>query len=50
VNRLGDYQWQNRLILIQAAENNGDEVETLKTAKVGIDDRDLIWFVNTGSC
>jgi hypothetical protein len=49
MNKLGDYQWKNRLILIHAEENSGNEVETLRTAQVGIDDRDLIWFVNTGS-
>jgi len=49
MNKLGDYQWNNRLILIHAEENSGDEVETLRKAQVGIDDRDLIWFVNTGS-
>jgi len=49
MNKLGDYQWKNRLILIHAEENSGNEDETLRTAQVGIDDRDLIWFVNTGS-
>ncbi|NMT64340.1 DUF4174 domain-containing protein [Marinobacter orientalis] len=49
MNRLSDYQWKNRLILVQAANENGGEIETLKSARAAVDDRDIVWFVNTGS-
>lgn len=49
MNRLDDYQWKNRLILVQAASENGGEIETLRSARAEIDDRDIVWFVNTGS-
>ena len=48
MNNLGDYQWKNRLILVQAASETEGAVQTLKDAHAGIDDRDIIWFVNTG--
>ncbi len=48
MNNLGDYQWKNRLILVQAAQETESAVETLRDAHAGIDDRDIIWFVNTG--
>lgn len=49
MNRLDDYQWKNRLILVQATSENGGEIETLRSARAEIDDRDIVWFVNTGS-
>lgn len=49
MNRLSDYQWKNRLILVQAADENASEIETLRSARAGVDDRDIVWFVNTGS-
>lgn len=49
MNRLSDYQWKNRLILVQAADENASEIETLNSARAGVDDRDIVWFVNTGS-
>lgn len=48
MNNLGDYQWKNRLILVQGAQETESAVETLRDADVAIDDRDIIWFVNTG--
>jgi hypothetical protein len=49
MNRLSDYQWKNRLILVQAASENSGEIETLESARAAVDDRDVVWFVNTGS-
>jgi len=49
MNRLSDYQWKNRLILVQAADENASEIEALRSARAGVDDRDIVWFVNTGS-
>ncbi|MDX1633788.1 MAG: DUF4174 domain-containing protein [Marinobacter sp.] len=49
MDRLSDYQWQNRLILVQAASGGDDEIRTLRQARNEIDDRDTVWFVNTGS-
>jgi len=49
MNRLNDYQWKNRLILVQSASEAGAEIETLKSARAEIDDRDIVWFVNTRS-
>ena len=49
MNRLSDYQWKKRLILVQASDENAGEIEMLRSAWAGIDDRDVVWFVNTGS-
>lgn len=49
MDRLSDYQWKNRLILVQAADENAAEIETLRSARAAVDDRDVVWFVNTGS-
>lgn len=49
MNRLSDYQWKNRLILVQAASENSGEVEMLESARAAVDDRDIVWFVYTGS-
>ena len=49
MNNLSDYQWKNRLILVQAASDTEGAVETLRSARAEIDDRDIVWFVNTGS-
>jgi hypothetical protein len=49
MNRLNDYQWENRLILVQAGLETEGVVGTLRDAHAEIDDRDIIWFVNTGS-
>lgn len=49
MKRLSDYQWQNRLILVQASDENAGEIEMLRSARAGVDDRDVVWFVNTGS-
>ena len=49
MNSLSDYQWKNRLILVQAADKNGGEIDTLRSARAEVDDRDIIWFVNTGA-
>ena len=48
MNNLGDYQWKNRLILVHAASKTAGAVQTLSDAHVAINDRDIIWFVNTG--
>lgn len=48
MNNLGDYQWKNRLILVHAVQETEGAVETLGDAHVAINDRDIIWFVNTG--
>lgn len=48
MNNLGDYQWKNRLILVHAVQETEGAVETLRDAHVAINDRDIIWFVNTG--
>ena len=49
MNSLSDYQWKNRLILVQAADKNGGEIDTLRSARAAVDDRDIVWFVNTGA-
>jgi hypothetical protein len=49
MNNLSDYQWKNRLILVQATSDTEGAVETLRDAHAELDDRDIIWFVNTGS-
>ncbi|MGK0524135.1 MAG: hypothetical protein ACI92N_001774 [Pseudomonadales bacterium] len=49
MNNLGDYQWKNRLILVQVAPETEGAVETLTDAHAALNDRDIIWFVNTGS-
>ena len=49
MNNLGDYQWKNRLILVQSASETEGAAETLSDAHEELDDRDIIWFVNTGS-
>jgi hypothetical protein len=49
MNNLSDYQWKNRLILVQAASETEGAVETLRDANAEINDRDIVWFVNTGS-
>ncbi|MGC8120186.1 DUF4174 domain-containing protein [Marinobacter sp. VGCF2001] len=49
MNTLGDYQWKNRLILVHAVSENGDEIEALRNARAHIEERDIVWFVNTGS-
>jgi len=49
MNNLGDYQWKNRLILVLATSDAEGAVETLRSARAEIDDRDIVWFVNTGS-
>lgn len=49
MNNLGDYQWKNRLILVQAAPETESAVDSLRDAHAELDDRDIIWFVNTGS-
>ncbi len=49
MNRLSDYRWNNRLVLVQAAPDTEGAIDTLQAAQAGIDDRDIIWFVNTES-
>ncbi|WP_417512918.1 DUF4174 domain-containing protein [Marinobacter sp.] len=49
MNNLGDYQWKNRVILVQAASETEGAVDSLRDAHAELDDRDIIWFVNTGS-
>ena len=49
MNSLSDYQWKNRLILVQAADENAGEIDTLRSARAAVDDRDIVWFVNTGA-
>ena len=49
MNSLSDCQWKNRLILVQAADKNGGEIDTLRSARAAVDDRDIVWFVNTGA-
>ena len=49
MNSLSDYQWKNRLILVQATDENVGEIDTLRSARAEVDDRDIVWFVNTGA-
>ena len=49
MNSLSDYQWKNRLILVQATDGNAGEIDTLRSARAEVDDRDIVWFVNTGA-
>lgn len=49
MNSLSDYQWKNRLILVQARDENAGEIDTLRSARAEVDDRDIVWFVNTGA-
>ena len=49
MNNLSDYQWKNRLILVRAASEAEGTVETLRGAHAELDNRNIIWFVNTGS-
>jgi len=49
MNSLSDYQWKKRLILVQASDENAGKIEMLRSARAGVDDRDVVWFVNTGS-
>lgn len=49
MNSLSDYQWKNRLILVQATDENAGEIDTLRSARAAVDDRDIVWFVNTGA-
>lgn len=49
MKKLSDYQWKNRLVLVQSDSQESTEIEALREARAGIDDRDIVWFVNTGS-
>ncbi|EHJ04939.1 DUF4174 domain-containing protein [Marinobacter manganoxydans] len=49
MNSLSDYQWKNRLILVQATDENAGEIDTLRSARAEVDDRDIVWFVYTGA-
>ena len=49
MNSLSDYKWKNRLILVQATDENAGEIDTLRSARAEVDDRDIVWFVNTGA-
>lgn len=49
MNRLSDYQWKNRVILVQAESGNTDALDMLQQAQPEIDARDIAWFVKTGS-
>ena len=49
MNSLSDYQWKNRLILVQATDENAGEIDTLRSARAEVDARDIVWFVNTGA-
>jgi hypothetical protein len=57
MNKLDDYQWKNRLILVQSAgetagesvDKSVDEIDALRKARAEVDDREIVWFVNTGS-
>ena len=42
---LSDFQWRNRLILVEGANEPDQRVETLRRYAAGIDDRDIVWFV-----
>lgn len=42
---LSDFQWRNRLILVEGANEPEQRVETLRQYAAGIDDRDIVWFV-----
>lgn len=42
---LSDFQWRNRLILVEDANEPDQRVETLRRYAAGIDDRDIVWFV-----
>ncbi|MGM0450096.1 MAG: DUF4174 domain-containing protein, partial [Pseudomonadota bacterium] len=42
---LSDFQWRNRLILVEDANEPDQRVETLRRHTAGIDDRDIVWFV-----
>ncbi|MEQ6884786.1 DUF4174 domain-containing protein [Salicola sp. Rm-C-2C1-2] len=45
VNSLSDFQWCNRLILVEEANDPDQRVEALRQHAAGIDDRDIVWFV-----
>lgn len=49
MNNLSDYQWKYRLILVQASSDTEGAVETLRSSRAEIDDRDIVWFVYAGS-
>ncbi|HSP30605.1 MAG TPA: DUF4174 domain-containing protein [Halomonas sp.] len=49
MNRLSDYQWKNRVILVQAESGNTDALDMLQQAQPELDARDIAWFVKTGS-
>ncbi|WP_295717527.1 DUF4174 domain-containing protein [uncultured Halovibrio sp.] len=42
---LSDFQWRNRLILVEGANEPDQRVETLRRYAAGIDDRDIVWLV-----
>ena len=46
IDSLDELAWQNRIILVRAAEAEVDDLATrLRTASAGIDERDVAWFV-----
>lgn len=49
MNSLADYQWNHRLILVQAAQQTKSAVAALRAARAAVDERDIIWFVDTRS-
>jgi len=49
MNTLSDYRWKNRLILVQSASGTEGALQILRDAKAEVDDRDIVWFVNTGT-
>ena len=49
MNRLRDCQWKSRLVLVQAGGEIDNAIETLRSARPEIEDRNIVWFVNTGS-
>ncbi|MFT6466458.1 DUF4174 domain-containing protein [Halopseudomonas sp.] len=49
MNRLSDYQWKNRVILVQAESGDTNALDILQQAQPELDARDIAWFVKTGS-
>lgn len=49
MNRLSDYQWKNRVILVQTESGNTDALDMLQQAQPELDARDVAWFIRSGS-
>ena len=45
LNSIGDLQWRNRIILVQAQHNSAALISQLHAHDDAISDRDIVWFV-----